>query len=246
MSSHELGERVAIKTLRADLLTADESAMERFRNEIRLARRMAHRNIVRTHDFGKADGVSFLTMEFVEGTTLRAVLDRRGHLGAPAMLAIAKQLGEALKCAHDEGIIHRDIKPQNLLVDAAGTLKVMDFGVARLAQNTGALTQIGMVVGTPAYMAPEQLLDEAVDARSDLYSAGVVLYECLVGLPPHEARSPVALIAKILQEHARPPIGLVPNMPPAVSAMVMHLLEKDPSARIQSATSLLEVLAGLS
>jgi serine/threonine-protein kinase len=241
----ELDERVAIKTLRPELLTDDETAIERFRNEIRLARRIAHRNIVRTHDFGKAGSMYFVTMEFVEGTTLRAVLDRRGHLGAPAVLAIAKQLAEALRCAHEEGIIHRDIKPQNLLLDAAGTLKVMDFGVARLAQRTSALTQVGMVVGTPTYMAPEQLLDEDSDARSDLYSVGVLLYECLTGAPPYEARSPIALIGKILQGGAAPPDARVPDVPKAVAAVVMQLLAKEPSERIQSAAALTEVLAGI-
>ncbi len=180
----ELGERVAIKTLLPELLTSDVTAIERFRNEIRLARRIAHRNIVRTHDFGKADEIFFVTMEFVEGTTLRSVLGHRGHLGAAAMLAIAKQLAEALRSAHEGGIIHRDIKPQNVLLDADGTLKVMDFGVARLAQRNNTLTQVGMVIGTPTYMSPEQLLNEDVDARSNLYSVGVLLYECLTGKPP--------------------------------------------------------------
>ena len=240
----ELGERVAIKTLLPELLTSDITAIERFRNEIRLARRIAHRNIVRTHDFGKADDVFFVTMEFVEGTTLRAVLDRRGHLGAPAMLAIAKQLAEALKSAHGEGIIHRDIKPQNVLLDAEGTLKVMDFGVARLAQRANTLTQVGMVVGTPTYMSPEQLLDEDVDARSDLYSVGVLLYECVTGKPPYEGKSPISLIAKILHAEAQPPDALNSDVSPAVSAMVMQLLAKDPEQRIQSASALIEVLAG--
>jgi CheY-like chemotaxis protein len=245
-TDQELGERVAIKTLRPELLTVDDTAIERFRNEIRLARRIAHRNIVRTHDFGKAGDMYFVTMEYVEGTTLRAVLDRRGHLGASAVLAIAKQLAEALRCAHEEGIIHRDIKPQNLLLDAAGTLKVMDFGVARLAQRTSALTQVGMVVGTPTYMAPEQLLDEDSDVRSDLYSAGVVLYECLTGSPPYEARSPVALIGKILQGGAAAPDARMPDVPKQVSAMVMQLLATQPGERIHTAGALSEVLAGLS
>jgi CheY-like chemotaxis protein len=240
----ELGEKVAIKTLRPELLTSDETAIERFRNEIRLARRMAHRNIVRTHDFGNADGVYFVTMEYVEGTTLRAVLERRGHLGAPATLAIARQLAEALQCAHQEGIIHRDIKPQNLLLDSSGTLKVSDFGVARLAQKGAhSLTQTGMVVGTPAYMAPEQLLEEEVDARSDLYSVGVVLYECLTGRPPYQAKSAISLIAKILHETAEAPDIVAPEVPPAVSALVMQLLAKSVGERIQSAGALGQMLA---
>lgn len=241
----ELGEKVAIKTLRPELLTSDERAIERFRNEIRLARRMAHHNVVRTHDFGNADGVYFVTMEYVEGTTLRAVLERRGHLGAAATLAIARQLADALQCAHQEGIIHRDIKPQNLLLDASGTLKVSDFGVARLAQigAGSSLTQTGMVVGTPAYMAPEQLLEEESDARSDLYSVGVVLYECLTGRPPYQAKSPISLIAKILHETAEAPEMIAPEVPPAVSALVMQLLAKSPEERIQSAAALSQMLA---
>lgn len=241
----ELGEKVAIKTLKAELLTHDETAIERFRNEIRLARRIAHRNIVRTHDFGKTDGIYFVTMEFVEGTTLRAVLDKRTQLGAPAVLAIARQLTDALQCAHEEGIIHRDIKPQNLLLDGSGALKVMDFGVARLAERTSTLTQAGMVVGTPTYMAPEQLLDEGVDARSDLYSAGVVLYECLTGKPPYEARSPVSLIAKILHDQAPAPHIVLPAVPHVLSTLVMKLLEKDPATRMQSAAALSETLASI-
>ena len=239
----ELGERVAIKTLKSELLSADETAMDRFRNEIRLARQISHRNIVRTHDFGNAEGVFFVTMEFVEGTTLRAVLDSRGQLGAEATLAIARQLVDALECAHGEGIIHRDIKPQNLLIDAAGTLKIMDFGVARLAERSSGLTQAGMVVGTPAYMAPEQLLAESVDARSDLYSVGVVLYECLTGRPPFDAKSPISLIAKVLNEDAKPPDVVKPEVPHAVSAMVMQLLAKHPDQRPQSASALREMFA---
>jgi serine/threonine protein kinase len=234
----ELGEPVAIKTLRSDILTEDETAIERFRNEIRLARRIAHRNIVRTHDLGKSGDVFFLTMEYVEGATLRSVLDSRGHLGAEAMLAIAKQLADALKSAHEDGIIHRDIKPQNILLQGSGAVKVMDFGVARLAERSVTLTQAGLVVGTPTYMAPEQLLDEDVDPRSDLYSAGVVLYECLTGRPPFEARTPIALITKILHEPAPLPETLVPGIPQRVSSMVMSLLEKDPAKRIQSASDL--------
>jgi len=239
----ELGEMIAIKTLRPELLTSDETAIDRFRNEIRLARRMAHRNIVRTHDFGKADDVYFVTMEFVEGTTLRAVLDSRGHMGPAATLAIARQLAEALECAHEEGIIHRDIKPQNLLLDASGTLKVSDFGVARLAQRTSTITQAGMVVGTPTYMAPEQLLEEGADVRSDLYSVGVVLYECLTGRPPYQAKSPISLIAKILHEVAVSPEVVAPDVPRAVSGIVMQLLAKSAEERIQSAAALSQMLA---
>jgi CheY-like chemotaxis protein len=239
----ELDEKVAIKTIRSDLVTADESAMERFRNEIRLARKVSHRNIVRTHDFGKVDDVYFVTMEYVQGMTLRALLDSRKRLDTDSTLAIARQLADALESAHEQGIIHRDLKPENLLLDSSGTLKVMDFGVARLAERTTAATQAGMVVGTPAYMAPEQLLSEEVDARSDLYSVGVILYECLTGKAPFEAKSPISLIAKVLNETAVAPEIVKPDVPHSISELVMRLLAKAPADRVQSANALKEMLA---
>jgi serine/threonine protein kinase len=241
-----MGERIAIKTLNPKLLAPDdtEAAMDRFRNEIRLARQISHRNIVRTHDIGSAEGIPFVTMEFVQGTTLRSVLQARGSISVEATLAIGRQLAEALTCAHGEGIIHRDIKPENILIDATGTIKVMDFGIARFVDTASAQTQAGMVVGTPAYMAPEQLLSERVDARSDLYSAGVVLYECITGRLPFEAPSPVALIAKILTAASLPPNMLKP-VSHAVSTMVMRLLAKDASNRPQSASELYDALGTL-
>ncbi len=240
---NELGEAVAVKVIRRDQLAAEDTAMERFRNEIRLARRLSHRNIVRTHDFGRDGTAHFVTMEYVEGTTLRAVLDRRGRLGISATLAVARQLADALECAHEAGIIHRDIKPQNVLLDADGLLKVMDFGIARLVEGTSGLTQSGLIVGTPTYMSPEQLLDEELDARSDLYAVGVVLYECLCGVPPYEARTPMALIAHALRGAAPSPRDRIAEIPEAVSALVMRLLARDREERLRSAADLKEALA---
>jgi DNA-binding response OmpR family regulator len=241
----EIGERVAIKTLSPESISADETAMDRFRNEIRLARQLSHRNIVRTHDLGTAGDVSFVTMEFVQATTLRSALDARGKLSVKATLAIARQLTDALACAHEKGIVHRDIKPENLLLDAKGTVKVMDFGIACLAHRVSPLTEAGMFVGTPTYMAPERLQSEKVDERSDLYSLGVVLYECITGRPPFEAKSPISFIAKVLTAAALPPIMLSPDVPLAVSAVIMRLLAKDPVHRPQSANELRETLATL-
>jgi tRNA A-37 threonylcarbamoyl transferase component Bud32 len=241
----EMGERVAIKTLRPKVVDAKEieEAMEGFRDEIRLARQMSHRNIVRTHDLGSAGGISYVTMEFVQGTTLRSVLEERGRISADATLAIARQLTEALVCAHGEGIVHRDIKPENLLIDAAGTVKLMDFGIAHLADRGCRLTEQGMIVGTPEYMSPEQLLAERVDAKSDLYSVGVVLYECITGRPPFNAQSFESLVAKVLTEGALPPKMLTLDVPHSMSAMIMQLLTKDPAQRPQRATDLREILA---
>ncbi len=239
----ELAEVVAIKTVRPDVLAVDTTALERLKSEIRLARRISHRNVVRTHDLGEADGMYFITMEYVTGTSLRELIDRGAPLPVPAVVAIGKQLCRALDVAHEQGVIHRDIKPQNMMVQPDGTLKVMDFGVARLVQRASQLTSAGMVVGTPAYMAPEQLLDDAVDARADLYAAGVVLYECLTGVRPVEAPSPAALLGRLLTSTPRPPRELNPAVPPALSDIVMRALAKDVNSRPASAEDMYQMLA---
>src|SRR5437870_8456506 len=198
----ELQEAVAIKTLRPEALAGDGVALERFKQEIRLARRIAHRNVVRTYDLGEVNGLYYLTMEYVEGTSLKQLIGTRGRLPVPVVLTIGKQLCRALEVAHEQGVIHRDIKPQNIVVDPTGFLKVMDFGIARLATPaTGkGLTQEGMWIGTPDYMSPEQLSGLELDARSDLYSAGVVLFECLTAGFPFVAASVYALIGKHLEQ----------------------------------------------
>jgi CheY-like chemotaxis protein len=240
----ELEEEIAIKTLRPEFVT-DATLLERFKDEIRLARRLSDQNIVRTHDFGEWSGVYFLTMEYVEGITVRELIDTRGRLGVSSTLAIAAQLAHSLAVAHEHGVIHRDIKPQNLLLDDAGVLKVMDFGVARLAERTTSVTEAGLVLGTPAYMPPEQLMAEQVDARSDLYAAGVVLYECLTGQPPFQASTVMSLVAKLLTQEAQPPESLNSEVPPALSALVLRLLAKKPEDRVQTAAELVAQLAPL-
>ena len=238
----ELGEVVAVKMVRPDVLAMDGNALERLKSEIRLARRISHRNVVRTHDLGEADGVYFITMEYITGTSLRDLIDRGAPLPVPAVIAIAKQLCRALEVAHEQGVIHRDIKPQNLMVQPDGTLKVMDFGVARLAQRASQLTSTGMVVGTPAYMSPEQLLDDPVDARADIYAVGVVLYECLTGHRPVEATSAAALIGKLLSTTPRPPRDVNHAVPVAVSEIVMRSLAKEPQERPASASEFYDLL----
>ncbi|MGH9885635.1 MAG: protein kinase domain-containing protein, partial [bacterium] len=168
-SDRELGEIVAIKTLKPDMMEQDSTALERFKSEIRLARKIAHRNVVRTYDLGENGGIYFITMEFVDGRSLKDLIQSRGRLPVSIVLPIAKQLCRALEVAHDEGVIHRDIKPANMVVQPDGVLKVMDFGIARLVHRKEGQTQAGVVVGTPEYMAPEQLLGDEIDARADLY-----------------------------------------------------------------------------
>lgn len=241
----ELGDQVAIKTLRPELLQ-DPTLLERFKSEIRLARHISSKHVVRTHDIGERDGVYYLTMEYVEGITVRELLDTRGRLGVAPTLAIASQLAQSLVAAHEQGVIHRDIKPQNLLLDGAGVLKVMDFGVARLTGGNANLTEAGMLVGTPSYMAPEQMLGEGIDERTDLYAVGVVLFECLLGRLPFEAGSAIALVARVLRDSPPNPATLDPEIPAAFSDLVLRLLAKEPSQRPANAAELAHLLAELS
>ena len=243
----ELQEVVAIKTLKPELIAADTTALERFKSEIRLARKISHRNVVRTHDLGEARGRYFITMEFVEGTTLKDLVRARGRLPVQVMLPIAKQLCRALEVAHEAGVIHRDIKPQNMVVEGDGTLKVMDFGIARLASRTPqqGLTEAGMVIGTPDYMSPEQLLGDELDVRADIYSAGVVMYECLTGKLPFEAPSPMVLIARVLEETPPAPHTLQSDIPVGISGLVMRAMSRDRDARPATAKAMHDALEQL-
>jgi serine/threonine-protein kinase len=235
---------VAIKTLRPETLAGNGVALERFKQEIRLARKISHRNVVRTYDLGEVNGLYYLTMELVEGTSLKQLIVTRGRLPVSVTLTVGKQLCRALEVAHEQGVIHRDIKPQNMVVDATGFLKVMDFGIARLAhppQGKG-LTEVGASVGTPDYMSPEQLSGAELDARSDLYSAGVVLFECLTGRLPYEADTTWALVVKHLEEEPADPQSLNPEVPAGLSRVVLKAMARDPGTRYRSAAELHDAL----
>ena len=240
----ELQEMVAIKALRPETLAGGGVALERFKQEIRLARKIAHRNVVRTYDLGEVNGMYYLTMEYVEGTSLKQLIGTRGPLPVPVTLTIGKQLCRALEVAHEQGVIHRDIKPQNMVVEPSGVLKVMDFGIARLANRSKdeGLTKEGMSIGTPDYMSPEQLSGMELDARSDLYSAGVVLFECLTRRLPFEADSTYALIAKQLEGAAPDPRTLNPDVPEALAQVVLKAMAKEPGDRYQTAAQMHDAL----
>lgn len=243
----ELGEVIAIKTLKQDFLKEDPTALERFKSEIRLARRISHRNVVRTHDLGEREGFYYITMEYVEGTSLKQLIRQRGRLPVAVTLSVGKQLARALEIAHEQGIIHRDIKPQNMVVQSDGVLKVMDFGIARLAQRPqeSGVTQQGMIVGTPEYMAPEQVTGEAVDHRADLYAAGCVLYECLMGRPPLSGETAYQMVAKLLEDTPPRPKSENADVPDALDALIMELLAKKAAQRPQSALTLHDRLAAI-
>ncbi len=241
----ELNEQVAIKTLRAEMLR-EPGLLDRFKSEIRLARHISNKHVVRTHDIGERDGVYYLTMEYVEGITVRSLLDTRGRLAVAPTLAIASQLAQSLVAAHEQGVIHRDIKPQNLLLDANGVLKVMDFGVARLRGVSTGVTEVGQLVGTPQYMAPEQLLGEDFDERVDLFAMGVVLFECLTGRLPFEGTNVMSIIARLMRDEAPSPSSLNPDVSEEVSALVLRLLSKEPTGRPATASDVVRQLSDVS
>ncbi len=241
----ELQEPVAIKTLKPEAMAGGTVALDRFKQEIRLARRIAHRNVVRTYDLGEVNGMYYLTMEYVEGTSLKQLIASRGRLPVAVTLTVGKQLCRALEVAHAEGIIHRDIKPHNMVVDPSGFLKVMDFGIARLAnppQGKG-LTEAGLSIGTPDYMSPEQLSGADLDPRSDLYSAGVVLFECLTGRLPFEADTTWALVAKHLEEEPPNPRTLNADVPEALAIVILKAMAKDRERRFATASEMHDALA---
>jgi serine/threonine-protein kinase len=237
----QLDEDVALKVVRPDL-AADPAFLDRLKGEIRLARRVSHRYVLRTHDFGEAGGIPFVTMEYLKGTTLRSLLDSRGALPLPLALRIARQLAEGLEAAHGVQVVHRDIKPLNVLFDLRGDVRIMDFGLAvPVAAGGGA----GVVTGTPAYMAPEQIRGEPVDGRADLYALGVVLFELCAGVPPFSAPR----VADLLDQHLRAPAPdlaeRVPDLPGGVAELVAHLLAKRREDRPPWAAEVVASLKGL-
>jgi serine/threonine protein kinase len=226
---------VAIKTVRKDLMDKDltDQFLARFRNEARAAGRLHHPNIVGVYEYGEEDAVAFIAMEYVKGIGLREYLERKVNFEFGQLVNIMVQLLQALEFAHGRGVVHRDIKPANLIMTASGELKVADFGIARI--DTSELTMDGTVLGTPAYMSPEQCMGKASDHRSDLFSAAVVFYELLAGEKPFIG-SVETLTYKICHEEARPPsqVAMLP-LPPSIDTLFVTALAKSPDARFQQA-----------
>ena len=242
-----LGRRVAIKVLSPEL--ANAISAERFRREIQVVAQLQHPHIVPVHAAGDADGLLYYTMPFVEGETLRARLQRDGKMPIAETLALVIELADALSYAHGRGVVHRDIKPENVLLSGSHAT-LADFGVARaltVATGDGRLTTAGLVLGTPAYMAPEQIAgDSGADARADIYSLGLVAYEMLAGATPFDAKSPQALLAAHMTVAPRPLADVRSDVPPALVAVVMKCLQKDPANRPQSAAELAVELRAIS
>jgi len=227
-----LGRRVALKVLLQRFLD-DPNFVERFRREAKAAAGLNQPNLVSIYDWGEVDGTYFIVMEYVEGETLKDLVRRQGRLGGSEAVRILLQLLAALEFAHRTGIVHRDVKPQNVMLDRHGNVKVTDFGIARAGDS--GMTEAGSILGTAQYLAPEQAKGQRVDERSDLYSVGIVLYEMLTGTVPFKGDSAVTVALKHVNQMAAEPAQLVPGMPYALNQIVLKAIAKDPDQRYQTA-----------
>jgi eukaryotic-like serine/threonine-protein kinase len=235
----QLGRRVALKVLHRRF-AEDEQFVERFRREASSAAGLSRANLVAIFDRGEWDGTYYISMELVEGRTLKDIVREKGPAPPQAAVDLTLQILRAARYAHKHGIVHRDIKPHNVLIDQDGRVRVTDFGIARA--GTSDITETGSVMGTAQYLSPEQAQGRPVDERADLYAIGIVLYELLTGQVPFDADSPVTVALKQVSEMPVPPANLVPSIPPAIDAVVLHALEKDPDRRWQNADEFIAAL----
>ena len=238
--------QVAIKTIHRSLLEGDDGAewLERFRREVRAAGRCLHPNIVTVFEYGEENGIPYIVMEYVQGRELRDYLKDRQPLPLANAVAVAVQVLHALDHAHACGVVHRDIKPGNVILLAGGQIKVSDFGIARVETISG-MTHHGMTVGTPAYMAPEQFTGKEADRRADLYATGVVLFETLTGVRPFAGRGASELMYKVLNDPPPRPTLLNPRLPVELDAVLDKALAKSPAHRFQSANEFIAALESL-
>lgn len=237
-----IGRKVAIKLVRTDLLDGGdrEAYLERFRQEARAAGRCAHPNIVAIYDFALHEGDPFLAMEYIDGPGLGDVLREAGRFTAAHAVALIGQVLDALGAAHASGLVHRDVKPANILVMRDGQVKVTDFGISRL--NTSEMTMDGAVIGTPAYMSPEQCRGEPLDARSDLFSTGTVLHELLTGARPFPGRNTAEITYQLLRLEPPDLAQAAPDVPAPVARVLRRAMEKQPEARFATAPEMAEAL----
>jgi eukaryotic-like serine/threonine-protein kinase len=236
----ELERLVALKLIRPELASHPE-ILRRFKQELILAREVTHRNVIRIFDLGQAQGIKFITMEYVEGRDLRGLIHDKERLPTEEAVPIVLQVAAALDAAHTAGVVHRDLKPQNVMVDKDGRVYVMDFGIARSLETPG-MTQTGALMGTPEYMSPEQAKGEKVDARSDLFALGIIFYEMLTGISPFKADTAMAMMFKRTQERATPLTQMNVGVPPVISDIVSKCLEIKPAERYQTAREVINDL----
>lgn len=232
---------VAVKVLH-DEFTANSAFLARFEREARAMAGLNHPNMVQVYDYGQENGSPYIVMEYVRGKTMRDLLREQNTPPPERAAEVMADVAGALQYAHDHGIVHRDVKPANIMIDVEGAVKVADFGIAQGADEDNQLTQVGAVVGTAAYFSPEQAQGHLADARSDVYAMGCVLYELLSGQPPYNGETPWAIAYKHVNENAVPPSALNPSVPPDLEAVVLVAMQKDPARRYQSATEMREDL----
>ena len=235
-ADREVDRIVALKVIRPEMASNPE-ILARFKQELLLSSKVTHRNVIRIYDLGEAQGVKFITMEFMEGETLHQILKTRKKLEIAEAVDIMEQVASGLAAAHREGIIHRDLKPANIMLDKNGRVVVMDFGLARTFSGDG-MTQTGTMLGTIEYMSPEQAQGMDVKASSDIFTVGLMLYELLAGTTPFHAESAIASLLMRTQQRAAPLVTVDKNIPSALSNIVVKCLEKDPVRRYQSAEHL--------
>lgn len=236
-SDRELNRFVALKVIRPEL-ASNPSILARFKQELLLAHQVTHRNVIRIYDISEASGVKFITMEYIEGQDLRTLIREKKKFAPEEAVDVIQQVCQALDAAHSAGVIHRDLKPQNIMQDGTGRILVMDFGLARTVGGDG-MTQTGALVGTMEYMSPEQALAKEIDQRSDIFALGLILYEMLTGKTPFHAESALASLIKRTQERAIPVSDIDGQIPGALSGIVSKCLERDVQQRYQSASAIL-------
>ncbi len=236
----ELERFVALKTVRPDL-ASNAGMLRRLKQEILLARKVTHPNVIRIHDIGVADGLRFITMEYFEGSDLGSHLYKNRKLGSAESTGIVRQICDGLAAAHKQGVIHRDLKPQNVLINERGEIRILDFGLARSVESPN-LTRSGMLVGTPNYMSPEQATGDPVDVQSDIYAVGLMWYEMLTGALPFKGETSMARLVERTVKPVTPPGEVEPDIPQHVSDVIMRCLEIDPACRYGSVTELIGAL----
>ena len=238
---HVLNRYVAVKILR-DEFTTDSEFIKRFNSEAQSAASLTHPNIVSIYDVGNEDNLYYIVMELIQGKTLKDIITEDGKLSWKWSINVAMQIASALEMAHKNNIIHRDIKPHNIIITEEGTAKVTDFGIAKAVSNS-TITAFGTTIGSVHYFSPEHARGGFTDAKSDLYSLGVVLYEMLTGKVPFDADTPVSVALKQVQEEPIDPITYNPDIPVSVNRIILKAMQKDPSLRYQNATEMIKDLS---
>ena len=237
----ELKKVIALKTIRGEMAN-NPDLVKRFKQELLLARKITHKNVIRIHDLGEAEGVRFFTMEYIPGESLKRRVERAGKIPSEEAVPLLTQMLGALEEAHSQGVIHRDLKPENMMIDPEGVLRIMDFGIARSAQDTGGMTAQGMMIGTPDYMSPEQVRGEKAGAQSDLFSFEVILYEMLTGQLPFQGDTAATRVMMRLTRKPPSPREIEGQVPQHMESIVLKCLEIDPELRYKNAQEVLEDL----